>query len=114
MSTTTRDAVVRALRTFVIAFLAVLIPGLFGWLNDLTAWAKSDGQAPFPDSHSVAYLGISAILAGVIALVNLAWVWVENVTGKGLLRTPPTTTTATPVATTDPTTGTTSQKPPTG
>lgn len=85
----TRDSVRRALRTFVITTLALFIPGLLGWLNDLTAWASSEGQRPFPDGHGLVYLGVSAITAGVVALVNLAWNVVEDATGKGLLRTVP-------------------------
>lgn len=83
------DAVKRSIRTFLIAFLTVLVPGGLGWLNDLTSWANSHGQRPFPDAHSLAYLGVSAIVAGSISLVNLVWTWVEDTTGKGVLRTPP-------------------------
>jgi hypothetical protein len=57
-------------RVFLIAFAGVLIPGALGWLNDLTQWAKSDGQAPLPSWHSLAFLGIAAIAAGFIALLN--------------------------------------------
>lgn len=85
----TRDSVRRALRTFLITTLALFVPGLLGWLNDLTAWAASEGQRPFPDGQGLAYLGVSAITAGVVALVNLGWNLVEDATGKGLLRTVP-------------------------
>lgn len=80
------DSVRRGARTFLISFLVVLVPGALGWLNALTSWASSEGQTPFPDAHSLAYLGVSAIVAGVIALGNLLWNWVEDATGKGLLR----------------------------
>lgn len=82
----TRDAVRRAIRTFVITTLALFIPGLLGWLNALTDWARSEGQRPFPDGHGLAYLGVSAITAGVVALINLAWNAVEDAAGKGMLR----------------------------
>lgn len=82
----TRDAVRRAVRTFVITTLALFIPGLLGWLNDLTTWAHGQGSTPFPDAHGLAYLGVSAIVAGVVALINLVWNTVEDASGKGFLR----------------------------
>lgn len=85
----TRDAVRRALRTFIITTLALFIPGLLGWLNDLTAWAKGQGSTPFPDAHGLLFLLVSAITAGVVALINLVWNLVENGIGKGMLRTVP-------------------------
>lgn len=81
-----KDSLRRALRTFVITTLGLFIPGLLGWLNDLTSWARGEGSTPFPDAHGLAYLGVSAIVAGVVAMVNLAWNAVEDATGKGLLR----------------------------
>lgn len=83
-----RDSVRRAVRTFLITTLALFVPGLLGWLNELTQWAGSEGQRPFPDGTSLAYLGVSAIVAGVVAVVNLLWNAVEDATGKGLLRNP--------------------------
>lgn len=85
----TRDAVRRALRTFLITTLALFVPGLLGWLNDLTQWASSEGQRPFPDGHGLVYLAVSAIVAGVVAVINLLWNVVEDAAGKGLLRNVP-------------------------
>lgn len=81
-----KDSVRRVIRTFLQSSLALLIPGVFGWLNALTEWAKNEGQTPFPDAMSLAYLGVVAIVAGVISLVNLLWNWVEDQAGSGLLR----------------------------
>jgi uncharacterized membrane protein YidH (DUF202 family) len=81
-----RDAVRRVARTFLFAFVGLLLPGLLGWLNALTEWAGAEGQRPFPDATSLAYLAVSAIVAGVIAVVNLLVVGVEDLTGHGLLR----------------------------
>lgn len=75
-------------RTFLWAFLGVALPGALGWLHGLTEWANSQGQAPFPDARSLAFLGVSAITAGSVALVNLIVVLIENRAGRGLLRTP--------------------------
>lgn len=84
----TRDSVRRAIRTFLQAFLALLIPGALGWLNALTEWARAEGQTPFPDARSLAFVAVSAIVAGVIAVVNLGWNYVEDKAGAGLLRDP--------------------------
>lgn len=86
----TRESVRRALRTFVITTLALFVPGLLGWLNALTEWARGEGSTPFPDAHGLAFLAVSAITAGVVALINLAWNAVEDASGKGLLRNVPT------------------------
>lgn len=91
MSEATRDAIRRAIRTFVFATLGLAVPGLLGWLNDLTTWARSNGSTPLPDAHGLLFLAVSAIAAGFIALLNFVWVIIENATGKGFLRTPPTT-----------------------
>lgn len=82
------DAVRRAIRTFVIAFLGIFIPGALGFMNDVTSWATNGGQKPFPDMHSIAYLGVAALSAAMIAVLNLLWNTVEDASGKGMLRTP--------------------------
>lgn len=82
----TRESVRRTIRTFLQAFLGLMVPGFLGWLNALTEWARDEGQRPFPDGTSLAYLGVSAIVAGVIAVVNLLWNAVEDASGKGFLR----------------------------
>ena len=82
----TRDSIRRAIRTFVITTVGLLIPGLFGWLHDLTEWARAEGQAPFPDARSLAYLGVIAIVSGFVAAVNLVWNAVEDKAGAGMLR----------------------------
>lgn len=81
-----RDSVRRAFRTFLVATLALFLPGLLGWLNALTEWARSEGSTPFPDAHGLAYLGVSAIVGGVIGLVNLLVTTVEDASGKALMR----------------------------
>lgn len=84
-----RDSLRRALRTFLQTALALLVPGLLGWLNAITEWARGEGQTPFPDARSFAYVGIVAILSGIIAAVTLLWNMIEDALGHGVLRTPP-------------------------
>lgn len=81
------ETFVRAARTYVFAFLGTALPGVLGWLNDLTQWAADQGQTPLPDARSLAYLGVAAISAGFIALINGLWVAGEEATGRGFLRT---------------------------
>ena len=85
----TRDSLRRAARTFIQAFLGLLIPGLLGWLHGLTEWARSEGQAPLPDAGSLAYLGVAAIGGAAVAVVALIQNGLEDASGRGLLRTPP-------------------------
>ena len=81
-----RDSILRAVRTFLITTLALFVPGLLGWLNELTEWARGEGSTPFPDGRGLAFLGVSAIVAGVVAVVNLLWNAIEDATGKSVLR----------------------------
>lgn len=80
------ESIRRALRTFVITALALFVPGLLGWLNDLTEWANAHGEVPFPDGRGLAYLAVSATVAGVVAVINLVWNLLEDATGHGMLR----------------------------
>jgi hypothetical protein len=82
------DSVRRVVRTFVISSAFIFLPGALGWLNDLTAWAGSNGQHPFPDAHNLSYLLVSAVAGGLIAVGNALVIAVENVSGRGFLRNP--------------------------
>lgn len=84
-----RDALRRIARTFIQAFLGLLLPGLLGWLHALTDWANDGGQAPFPDASSLAYLGVAAVGAGFVAVVTALMTGIEDTTGRGFLRTVP-------------------------
>lgn len=84
-----RDTIRRAVRTFVITTLGLFIPGLLGWLHGVTEWAAGNGTSPFPDGHGLVYLGVSACVAGIVALVNLVWNALEDGIGKGFLRNVP-------------------------
>lgn len=72
----------RAYFTFLIAFAVLVIPGALGWLHDVTAWAESQGQDPFPEATSLWFVVVQGIVAGTIALVNLLWNFVESKVGK--------------------------------
>lgn len=80
------ETVRRTVRTFLQAFLGILVPGLLGWLHDLTTWAQGEGSTPFPDGRGLAYVGVAAIGAACIAVVTALWNGTENATGVGVLR----------------------------
>lgn len=61
----------RAMRVYLVAFGAIFVPGVIGWLNLVTQWSRSQGQAPFPNAHSLAFIGVTAIVAGCVALCNV-------------------------------------------
>jgi hypothetical protein len=82
----TRDSAMRALRTFIISFLALFIPALLGWLNDLLNWANGTENQPFPSYDTVTKAAVTAAASAVIALVNWAWNAVEDGLGKGMFR----------------------------
>lgn len=82
----TRESVRRALRTFIITTLALFVPGVLGFLNEITEWARAEGEVPFPDGRSLWFLLVSALVAGVVAAVNLAWNVVEDASGHAVLR----------------------------
>lgn len=86
-----RESVRRVVRTFVVSFLGLFIPGLLGFLHAVTDWAATKGQEPFPDASNLTYVAVSALSAASIALVQLIWNATEDAAGKGFLRdVPPT------------------------
>lgn len=76
----------RLARIYVIAFAGVALPGSLGWLHQLTEWSSSEGQRPFPDAHSLAFLGVSAVVAGGVAVLNGLVLALEDYTGKAIGR----------------------------
>lgn len=83
-----QDGMRRTIRTFLIAFFGIFLPGALQFLHEVTAWANSGGQKAFPDMHSASFILVAAVCAGMIALLNMVVVWLEDTTGKGFLRTP--------------------------
>lgn len=85
--TLTRESALRALRTFIISFLALFIPSLVGWLNNLLNWANGDTN--FPEVDTLSKAAVAAAVAALIGLVNFVWNAVEDNIGKGMLRAVP-------------------------
>jgi hypothetical protein len=87
-----RDSIRRVLRTFLQAFLGVLLPVSLGWLQQV-AKAVTDGQTiAVPDRGFWLNVLVSAVIAGFVATVSLIQNLLEDKTGKdtpGLDRSPP-------------------------
>lgn len=81
----TRDTINRAIRTFVVAFLGIALPGFLGFLHDVTGWANSNGQAAFPNAHNLSFILVAGLSAGMIAVLNVVVGILEDWTGKSLV-----------------------------
>lgn len=75
-----------AVRSGVFTGLAILVPGLLGWLTEWTKWAPG---RPFPDTQALGVLAIAAVAAAAAAVLTAVWRAVENQLGKGFLRANP-------------------------
>lgn len=80
------DAAKGALRVWLITTLGLFIPGMLGWIAEVTEWASQRGAPPFPDPSNLAYLFVAALTAGFPAAVAGIWRLIENGTGKTFLR----------------------------
>ena len=72
------DAAKRAYRTFLQAFIPLLLLAVLGLLNGMLAWA-SNGE-PFPDTQAFLMLVVVAAISGLIAVTS----YVQNLwEGRG-------------------------------
>jgi hypothetical protein len=78
------DALKATLRVWVFTTIGLWIPGLLGWINEVTNWANQKGAPPFPDPSNLAFLFVAALTAAfpaaVAGIVRLA----ENYSGHTL------------------------------
>lgn len=80
-----RDALLAALRVWVFTTIGLWIPGLLGWINEVTKWADQKGAPPFPDPSNLGYLFVAALTAAFPAAVAGVVRLVENATGHNVL-----------------------------
>jgi len=78
-----KNTVVAAVRTGVVVFVGVLIPGVVGWLNNVAAWLNTDGGSPFPDPSILRTVLFAAGTAAGIALLNALGIIFQNQLGIG-------------------------------
>lgn len=83
-----KDAAISAFRVWIITTIGLTVPGLFGWINEVTKWAEQKGAPPFPDPTNLAFLFVAALTAAFPAAVSGLLRLVENGTGHNLLPRP--------------------------
>lgn len=79
------DAGKAALRVWVFTTIGLWIPGLLGWINEVTKWADQKGAPPFPDPSNLAYLFVAALTAAFPAAVAGIVRLVEDFSGHSAL-----------------------------
>jgi hypothetical protein len=75
-----RDALKSAALVWLFTTVGLWIPGLLGWINEVTKWADAKGAPAFPDPSNLAYLFIAALtaafpaaVAGIVRLIENTW-----------------------------------------
>lgn len=83
-----RDAIVSFFRVWVVSTFMLWIPGLFGWVHEVSQWAEQKGAPPFPDASNLWFLFVAALTstfpAAGMAILRL----LENARGKSILPRP--------------------------
>lgn len=79
------DAGKSALRVWVFTTLGLFIPGMLGWIQEVTEWAAQKGAPPFPDPSNLGYLFVAALTAAFPAAVAGIWRFAENASGHVVL-----------------------------
>lgn len=80
-----KDAAKSALRVWVFTTLGLWIPGLLGWVHDVSAWADQKGAPAFPDPSNLAFLFVAALTAAFPAAVAGVVRYLENIAGHSVL-----------------------------
>lgn len=78
------DALKSAFRVWVFTTIGLWIPGLLGWISEVTNWANQKGAPPFPDPSNVAFLFVAALTAAFPAAVAGLVRFAENASGHTL------------------------------
>ena len=66
-----------ALKTAAVAFVAVFIPSVLGWLGDVVDWSQSDGAA-FPSVDALGKAAVAAFVAALSGLLSLVLNWSQE------------------------------------
>src|SRR5688572_26684341 len=80
-----KDAAKSALLVWVFTTVGLFVPGMLGWINEVTQWAAQKGAPPFPDPTNLGYLFVAALTAAFPAAVAGILRYIENATGTTLL-----------------------------
>ena len=80
-----KDALKSAFLVWLFTTVGLFIPGMLGWIQEVTQWANQQGAPAFPDPSNLAYLFVAALTAAFPAAVAGLVRFIENATGKGFL-----------------------------
>jgi hypothetical protein len=83
--TALKDAAKSAGLVWLFTTVGLFLPGMLGWINEVTQWASQKGAPPFPDPSNLGYLFVAAITAAFPAAVAGIVRYIENATGQPLL-----------------------------
>lgn len=78
MNATLKDALVSFFRVWVITTVGLFLPGLLGWIHEVTEWANAKGAPAFPDPSSLSYLFVAALTAAFPAAIAAIVRLLEN------------------------------------
>lgn len=79
------DAAKSAALVWLFTTVGLWIPGLLGWINEVTSWANQKGAPAFPDPSNLAFLFVAALTAAFPAAIAGIVRYIENVSGQPLL-----------------------------
>lgn len=80
-----RDAAKSAALVWLFTTVGLWIPGLLGWVNEVSSWAAQKGAPPFPDPSNLGFLFVAALTAAFPAAVAGLVRYFENASGMTLL-----------------------------
>lgn len=83
--TAIKDALKSAALVWVFTTIGLFLPGMLGWINEVTQWASQQGAPPFPDPSNLGYLFVAALTAAFPAAVAGLVRAFENLTGTTIL-----------------------------
>lgn len=85
MSNGLKDALKSFALVWLFGTLALFVPGLLGWINDVTAWARDEGTTPFPDAHGLMFFFVAALTAAFPAALAGVVRFLENYFNRPIL-----------------------------
>lgn len=80
-----KDALKAFVRVWIIGTVMLWLPGLFGWIHEVTSWADSKGAQAFPDPSNLAFLFVAALTSAFVAAGAGILRYVENISGHTVL-----------------------------
>jgi hypothetical protein len=80
-----KDAAKSALLVWLFTTVGLWIPGLLGWVHEVSSWAQEKGAPPFPDPSNLGFLFVAALTAAFPAAVAGLVRFFENASGIQLL-----------------------------